>query len=105
MVTCLEANLCFPQNPLDVLNLYDIQYGAPMSLIMMALILGGITLAIYVRNRSLPMLAILGIYEFAAFSSIILSKYISSQYHIMIYVTILAVASGIVMLVLRLIKE
>lgn len=72
---------------------------------MMALILGGITLSIYARNRSLPMLAILGIYEFAVFGSIITSSYISSQYHIMVTVLILAGATGLTMVILRLVKE
>src|SRR3990172_4274304 len=105
MVTCIESGTCYPEMPLDVFNLYDIQYGAPMSLIMMALIIGGITLAIYARNRSLPMLTVLAIYEFAVFSSIITSSYISSQYQILIYVTILGFATGVIMLIFRLVKE
>jgi len=91
--------------PLDVFEFYDIQYGAGMTLVMMALIIGGITLAIYARNRSLPMLTVLGIYEIAVFGSIITSQYIASQYQIMQYVLILGAATGAVMLVLRLVKE
>ena len=94
-----------PQNPLDVLNLYDVFFGTGMSLLVMALIIGIITMAIYVRNRSLPMLTILGIYEIAAFSSIITSKYISSQYQIAIYVLGIGVATAIVMLIMRMVKE
>jgi len=91
--------------PLEVFEFYDIQYGAGMTLVMMALIIGGITLAIYARNRSLPMLTVLGIYEIAVFGSIITSQYIASQYQIMQYVLILGAATGAVMLVLRLVKE
>lgn len=94
-----------PTNPLDVLNLYDVWFGTGMSILAMALILGIITIAIYVRTRSLPMLTVLGIYEIAAFSSIITSKYISSQYQIAIYVLGIGVATAIVMMVLRLVKE
>jgi len=104
-VNCIEAASCPPQNPLDVLNLYDTFFGAGFSLIAMALILGMITLAIYVRTRSLPMLTILGIYEIAAFGAILTSKYISSQYHAMEYVLFIGGATGITMLVLRLLKE
>lgn len=105
LVTCIEAFNCFPQNPLDVLDLYDIQYGAGMSLVMLGLILGGITLAIYVRNRSLPMLAILATYEFGAFGAIIVNKYVQAQFHIMIYVVIISGVVGLTMVVLRLVKE
>ena len=105
MVTCIESGTCYPEMPLDVFELYDIQYGVGMSLVMMALIIGGITLAIYARNRSLPMLTVLGIYEIAVFSSIITSQYIASQYQIMQYVLIMGAATACVMLVLRLVKE
>ena len=105
MTTCIEAFNCFPTQPMDIFNLYDIQYGPGMSLVMLGLILGGITLAIYIRNRSLPMLAILGIYEFAAFGAIITNRFVTSQYHIMIYVVILGAATAVVMVVLRLVKE
>jgi len=64
-----------------------------------------ITIAIYVRNRSLPMLAILGIYEVTAFGLIMTNSMISSQYHIAEYVIALGAATGIMMLVLKLVKE
>ena len=94
-----------PTNPADVLALFDVWYGSGFTLAVMALIIGSITLAIYVRNRSLPMLTILGLYEVAAFSSILTSKYVSSQYHLMEYVLIFGVVTAIVMMVLRLVKE
>ena len=105
MTNCIETMTCMPSQPLDVLNIFDIWFGTGMSLMVMALILGTITLAIYVRNRSLPMLTILGIYEIAAFSSIITSKYIASQYQIAIYVMGIGIATGIIMVILRLVKE
>lgn len=106
MVNCVEAGTCMPTNgPLDVLNLYDVFFGAGMSLLVMALILGIITVAIYVRNRSLPMLTVLGIYEIAAFGSIITSKFISSQYQIAVYVLSLGLSTALIMLILRMLKE
>ena len=94
-----------PTNPLDVLNIFDVWFGAGMGIMAMALIIGVITIAIYVRNRSLPMLTVLGIYEIAAFSSIITSHYVSSQYQIAIYVLGIGVATAIVMAILRIVKE
>jgi len=94
-----------PTNPLDVLNLYDVFFGSGMSLLVMALVIGMITIAIYVRNRSLPMLTILGIYEITAFSTIITSKYIASQYQIAYYVLGVGIGTAVIMLALRLVKE
>ena len=105
MTNCIESMGCMPSNPLDVLNIYDVWFGTGMSLMVMALILGTITMAIYVRTRSLPMLTILGIYEIAAFSTIITSKYISSQYQMAFYVLGIGIATAVTMLILRLIKE
>lgn len=105
MTNCIESSQCMPTNPLDVLNIFDIWFGSGMSLMVMALIIGIITIGVYVRNRSLPMLAILGIYEIAAFGIILTNKIISSQYHIAEYVIILGAATGAVMLILRLVKE
>lgn len=105
MTTCIESLSCIPQNPMEVLKLYDIQYGAGMTLVVMALIIGSITLAIYIRNRSLPMLAILAIYEAAVFGSILTAPIFASQYHIMVYVIIMAGATALVMVILRLVKE
>ena len=58
MTNCIESLSCLPTNPTDVLNIFDVWFGTGMSLMVMALIIGIITVAIYVRNRSLPMLAI-----------------------------------------------
>lgn len=94
-----------PVNPPDVLNIYDVWYGAGFSLLVMALIIGVITITIYVRTRSLPFLTILGIYEIAAFGSILASPYIATQYHAMEYVLIFGSATAVTMMVLRLLKE
>lgn len=105
MTNCIESMSCMPVNPPDVLNIFDVWYGDGFTIMAMALIIGIITIGIYVRNRSLPMLAIIGIYEISAFSSIITSKYVSSQYHIMVYVLGIGIATAAVMAVLRLVKE
>ena len=102
---CIETSSCMPTNPLDVLNLYDVWFGSGMSLMVMAAIIGMITLAIYVRNRSLPMLTILGIYEFAAFSAVIINKNFASQDHYLVYVVAIGFATAASMMVLRLVKE
>lgn len=105
MTNCIESSTCMPTNPLDVLNIFDIWFGNGMSLMVMALIIGVITLGIYVRTRSLSMLTILGIYEIAAFGVLLTNKLISSQYQILIAVLILGGGTGFVMLYLRLVKE
>lgn len=105
MTNCVEAMGCMPTNPLDVLNIYDVWFGTGMTLLIMALIIGSITAAIYVRTRSLPMLSVLLIYEIAAFSSIITSRYISAQYKVVEYVVVFGIATAITMMVLRLVKE
>lgn len=94
-----------PTNPLDVLNLFDVWLGAGFTLLIIALIIGTITMAIYIRNRSLPMLTILGLYEIGVFSSILTSKYFASQYHYMIYTLILGGTTALVFMVLKLVKE
>lgn len=105
MTNCIESASCMPANPLDVLNIYDVWFGNGWSVLVMALIIGVITIAIYVRTRSLPMLTILGIYEVAAFGVILTNKIISPQYHILEYVLFIGFAVGATMLVLRLVKE
>lgn len=94
-----------PTNMADVLNLYDVWFGTGMTLLVMAMIIGMITLAIYIRTRSLPMLAIMGIYEVAGFGSILTSTYFASQYHDLVYVSIIGGATAVIMLVLRMVKE
>ncbi len=103
--SCIESMSCWPTNPLDVLGAFDTIYGAGTTLVVMALILGVIEMAIYMRTRSMAMLAVMGIYTIAAFGGMMTSPLISSQYHIAMYVIIIAVASVMVMMVLKLVKE
>lgn len=105
MTNCIESMGCLPTNPLDVLNLYDVWFGTGFTLLVMALIIGIITVAIYIRTKSMPMLVILGIYEIASFSSIITSHYFSGQYQTTIYVLGIGIATALTIMVLRLVKE
>ena len=105
MTNCIESASCMPTNPADVLALYDTWFGSGFSVLIMALIVGTITLAIYVRNRSLPMLAVLGLYEVAAFSSILVNKNFGGQYQYLEDVVIFGLATAVLMLILRLVKE
>ena len=107
MTTCIESGLftCFPNMPLKSFDLFDVQYGAGMSIVMMAFVVGLITICIYLRNRSLPMLSVLGIYEFAVFGNLLASKYLPSQFIAMEWVVVLGVATVITTMILRLIKE
>lgn len=77
----------------------------PFTIIILALITGIIILAIYVRNRSLVMLSVLGIYASAAFGVLLTSKYISAQYQEIGYVVILGFATAVTLMVLKLVKE
>ena len=71
----------------------------------MALIIGSIEMAIYMRTRSLAMIAVLGMYTVGAFGAIITNQYISSQYHIAVYVIALAATTVFTMAILKLVKE
>lgn len=103
--TCIESVSCLPTNVMQVFQLYDIQFGSGTTLVIMALILGVIEMAIYMRTRSLAMLAVIGMYTIAAFSAIITNQYISSQYHIAIYVIAIAATSVFTIAILKLVKE
>ena len=106
MGTCIEGLSCLPiNNPLEVLKAFDITYGTGTTTIMMGLIVGAITMAIYLRTRSLAMLAVLGVYELGIFSTILTSQYLNSQYTIAIYVVGLAATSVFALMILRLVKE
>ena len=51
MTTCIESLSCIPQtNPLEVFKAFDVTYGTGTTTIVMALILGVITMAIYTRT-------------------------------------------------------
>ena len=106
MTTCIESLSCIPQtNPLEVFKAFDVTYGTGTTTIIMALILGVITMAIYMRTKSLTMLTVLGIYELGIFTTILTSQYLSSQYQIAIYVIGIAATSVFALMCLRLVKE
>lgn len=105
MVTCVELIECMPEAPLEVFNYWLYQYGIPVPMIL-SLIVGMIIGAVYVKTRSLAHLAVMSIYAMTVFGTMFISDaYIEAQYHTMLYVVALAVASVIVMLVLKLVKE
>jgi uncharacterized membrane protein YcjF (UPF0283 family) len=105
MATCIETMSCFPEKPLDVFNLYKYQYGIDTSIIL-GLFVGIIITAIYLRTRSLAHLAVMSIYSFAVFSTMwINNTYLNEQYHTMLYVITVAIATVIVLAVLKLVKE
>lgn len=104
-MTCVETLLCLPEKPLEVFNYWLYQYGIPVSVLLgsiVFLIIG----AIYVKNRSLAQVAVLSIYSFSVFSTMwVNNAYIEEQYHTMLYVIAISIASVVVMMVLKLVKE
>lgn len=105
MTTCIESFSCFPAKILDVFDFYDIQYGIP-AVIIIALLVGMIIVAIYLRTRSLSHLIIMTMYAFAALSAMwVNDAWLEEQYHTAMYVLFIAIASVIVVLILRLVKE
>lgn len=96
---------CWPDGLMEVWRLYEYQYGIPVA-VMLGLLVGIIIVAIYVYTRSLAHLAVMGIYALAVFSTMWASNvYFESQINTAWYVVAVAIASVIVMLVLRLVKE
>lgn len=91
MTTCVENLTCIPHfSPLEVFHAFDATYGTGMSIVVMALILGVIEVAIYMRTRSLGMLAVVGIYTLGTFGAMLTNTILQSQYHIAVYVIALA---------------
>ena len=105
MTTCIENLSCFPSTPLGVFDFYEIQYGIP-AVIILALLVGIIIVAIYVRTRSLTQLAVMAMYAFAVFSAMwVNDAWLEAQYHTAVYVLALIIASAIMVMILRLVKE
>ena len=105
MVTCVENLLCLPEKPLEIFNYWLYQYGIPVPVVI-GLMIGMIIGAIYVRTKSLAHLAVRSIYAITVFSAMIVSDaYVQAEYHSIIYIIALAVASVITMMVLKLVKE
>lgn len=106
MTTCIETLSCIPStNPMEVFHAFDVTYGTGFTTIVMALIIGVITVAIYMRTRSMAMLAVLGIYEIGVFSTILTSQLISSQYQIAVYIIGIAATTVFAIMILKLVKE
>lgn len=105
MVTCVEAGTCWPTSLEEFFQIYDIQTGVPFQFVL-GLLIGIIVLAIYVHTRSLAHLAILGIYSITAFSAMWANHaFFQSSVNIALYVIAFAIASVIVMVVLKFVKE
>lgn len=105
MPTCIEDGSCFPTGILQVYDLYQIQYGIP-TVIIFAMLVGIIITAIYLHSRSLSHLIVMAMYAFAVLSAMwVNDEWLEAQYHTAIYVLFVAIASVIVVLVLRLVKE
>ena len=106
MVTCVENLSCFPNaTALEFLRLYEYQVGIPVPVIL-GILVGMIILAIYVRTRSIAHLSVLGIYAISIFSAMWASEaFFEESIHTALYVIAITVASVIVMLVLKLVKE
>lgn len=105
MVTCIEALNCLPEKPLEVFNYWLYQYGIPVPVII-GLMVGMIIGAIYVRTKSIAHLAVMSVYAITVFSAMIVADtYIETQYHAIIYIVAIAIASVITMMVLKLVKE
>ncbi|QDI73999.1 hypothetical protein QIT55_gp13 [Nitrosopumilus spindle-shaped virus] len=104
-MTCIEEMTCFPDKPLDVFKFFEYQYGMP-TVIFLAMLVGIIIVAIYLHTRSLAHLAVMTIYAFSVFSTMWLNDvFLAEQYHTVMYVIALAIASVITMMVLKLVKE
>lgn len=96
---------CFPEKPLDVFNFFDYQYGIP-TVVILAIFVAVIIGAIYLRTRSLAHLIVLSVYSFAVFSAMWISdEFLEEQFEIAVYVIALALASLLVVMLLKLVKE
>lgn len=104
-MTCIETMTCLPEKPLEVLNYWLYQYGIPIPIVL-GLMIGMIIGAIYVRTKSLAHLAVMSIYAVTVFGAMLVNDaYVESQYHTVVYVIAVAMASVITMMVLKLVKE
>ena len=105
MVTCIESMSCFPTSPLGVFEFYNIQYGIPNAATL-GIFLGIIIMGIYLHTRSITHLAVLAIYSMSMVTATWLSDaYVAAQYQMAIYAIAVGVASVIVFMVLRILRE
>ena len=104
-MTCVEDMTCWPTTPMEIFKLFEYQYAIPTSVILL-LFVGIIITAIFLRTRSFAHLAVLSIYSMAVFGGMFVNDaFLEDQYHVVMYVILMAVASVSVSLVLRLVKE
>lgn len=96
---------CLPEKPLEIFNYWLYQYGIPLPIVL-GMIIGMIIGAIYVRTKSLAHLAVMSIYSVSVFGAMLLADgYVETQYHSILYIIAIAIASVITMMVLKLVKE
>lgn len=102
---CVFQMTCFPSNPLGSFDVYYYVYGIPKTVIL-GLIVGLCIAIIYLKNRSLTVLAILGTYSIAALGATWANEAsIAKQYGMALYVIVFAVATAVVILFLKVTKE
>lgn len=105
MPTCVETMTCWPNNLEDFFEIYTIQTGVPVSVIL-GLLVGIIVLAIYVHTRSLAHLVVLGVYSLTAFSAMWASEaFFEEAVNTALYVLAFSIATVFVMVILKLVKE
>lgn len=105
MATCVETASCWPQNLEEFFEIYPIQTGVPVSVVL-GLLVGIIVLAIYVHTRSLAHLTVLGIYSIAAFSAMWASEaFFQQAVNTALYVLAFSIATVFIMVILKLVKE
>lgn len=96
---------CLPEKPLEIFNYWLYQYGIPIPIVI-GLMLGMIIGAIYVRTKSIAHLAVMSIYAVSVFGAMLVNDaYVEQQYHTVIYIIAVAVATLLTMMVLKLVKE
>lgn len=101
--TCL--NWLTDGNPLGALSLFKEFYGIPNA-VTLGLLLGIITGMIYVHQRSLVQLAVIGIYIIALVGGTFAAEaYVAPQYHNLLYVILLGISSAVIIFIVRLIRE
>lgn len=105
LLTCIDTISCLPKTPLEVFHLFDVFYGPGTTVLIYALILGIIELGLYIKTKSLALLAVLGIYTIAMFGVVLSSSIIGPQLLSIEAVLVVAVASVITMMALKFVKE
>ena len=103
--SCPFQFTCFPSNPLDVFSIYNKIYGIP-DVVVLGIVLGLVEAAIYVKNRSLTMLAILGIYTITIMGASYWSQATTgTEFNLVQYIIAFAVGTAALIMVLKLLRE